>query len=67
MTRALARPTPNPTLGDPKLTINCTIPDRSMPAHDDDKNREYPDVFLVIQGSLVQLNGSTSIRRLKGG
>ena len=48
-------------------STNCTNPGRNLPVHDDSENWEQSDVFLVIQGSLVQLNGSTSSRGLKGG
>src|SRR5699024_9219109 len=52
--------------GDSNPTLNCTIPDRSLSAHDDREIRGEIEVFLVIQGSLAQSNGSTSNRRLNG-
>jgi hypothetical protein len=55
--RTLASLTPNSTAGDLNPSTNCTNPDRNLSVHDNGKNREQSNVFLVIQGSLVQLNG----------
>jgi hypothetical protein len=67
MTGALAWLTPNSTPGDLNPSVNCTNPGRNLSVHDDGENREQSNVFLVIQGSLVQLNGPTSSGGLKGG
>jgi hypothetical protein len=67
MARLLLCSTPNFNPGDPNPFTNCMILAWNPFVHDDGENREQPDVFLVIQGSLVQLNGSTSSRGLKGG
>ena len=64
MTGALTWLTPNPTPGDPNLTLNCMNPARSPSAHDDGETRGEIEVFLVIQGGLAQSNGSTSNMRL---
>jgi hypothetical protein len=67
MTGALTWLTPNPTHGDPNLTLNCTNPARSPSAHDDGETQGKTEVFLVIQCGLVQSIGSMSNRRLMGG
>jgi hypothetical protein len=67
MTGALAWLTPNSNPGDLNLSTNCTNPGRNLSVHDDGKNREQSDVFLVIQGNIVQLNESTNSWGLKRG
>jgi hypothetical protein len=67
MARLLLCLTPNSILGDPNSSTNCTILAWNHSVHDDGENREQPDVFLVIQGSQIQLNMYTSRRRLNGG
>jgi hypothetical protein len=67
MARLLLCLIPNSNPGDPNPSTNCMILAWNPSVRDDGENREQPDVFLVIQGSLVQLNGSTSSQRLKGG
>jgi hypothetical protein len=64
MTGALEQLTPNSTPNNHFPSINCANPGRNLSVHDDDGNREQFDVFLAIQGSLVQLNRSTSSRDL---
>jgi hypothetical protein len=48
MTKALARPTPNPTSGDPKPYVNCTNPAQILSAHDGSENWRQTEVFPVI-------------------
>jgi hypothetical protein len=67
MARLLLCLTPNSILGERNSSTNCTILAWNPSVHDDGENREQLDVFLVIQGSLIQLNRYTSRRRLKGG
>jgi hypothetical protein len=67
MTDALAWLTPNSTPGNLNPSTNCTSLGRNLSVHDNDENWEQSDVFWVIQGSLVQLNVSTSSRGFKGG
>jgi hypothetical protein len=66
MTRLLLWFTPNSTISDPNPSNNCTNPGQNLSAHDDGKNRGQSDVFLAIQGSLVQLNWSTGSMGLQG-
>jgi hypothetical protein len=67
MTGALEQLTPNSTPNNHFPSINCANPGRNLSIHNDGGNREQFDVFLAIQGSLVQLNMSTSSRGLNGG
>jgi hypothetical protein len=64
---ALEQLTPNSTPNNHFPFINCANPGRNLSVHDDGGNREQVDVFLAIQGSLVQLNRSTSSKKLNGG
>jgi hypothetical protein len=66
MTRVLTWLTPNPTPGDPNVTLNCMNPAQSPSAHDDGETRGKTKVFLVIQCVLVQSVRSTSNKRLMG-
>jgi hypothetical protein len=56
MTRLLLCLTPNSNPGDPNPSTNCTILAWNHSVHDDGETREQFNVFLVIQGNLVQLN-----------
>jgi hypothetical protein len=67
MTGAPVWMTLNSTPNDHFPSINCTNPGRNLSVHDDGGNREQFDLFLAIQGSLAQLNRSTSSRGLNGG
>jgi hypothetical protein len=67
MTDALEQLTPILTPNNHFPSINCANPGRNLSIHDDGGKREKFDVFLAIQGSLVQLNRSTSRRGLNGG
>jgi hypothetical protein len=67
MTDALEQLTPNSTPNNHFPSINCANPGLNLSVHDDGGNREQFDVFLAIQGSLVQSNRSTSSRGLNGG
>jgi hypothetical protein len=67
MTGALEQLTPNSTPNNYFPSINCANPGQNLSVHDDGGNREQFDVFLAIEGSLVQLNRSTSSRGLNEG
>jgi hypothetical protein len=67
MTGVLEQLTPNSTPNNHFPSINCANPGRNLSVHNDGGNQEQFDVFLVIQGSVVQLNKSTSSRGLNGG
>jgi hypothetical protein len=54
--------TPNSTPGDPNPSTNFKVLAQNLSVHGDGANRGQFNVFLAIQGSLVQLNGSTSSR-----
>jgi hypothetical protein len=66
-TRALARLTPNSTLGDPNPSISYMNPARNLSVHDDNENLRQSEVFMTIWCGLAQSDGSMSNRRLKGG
>jgi hypothetical protein len=67
MTGAPVWLTPNSTYNDHNPSINCKIPAHNRFVHGGDGNRRNLNMFWVIQGGLIQSDGSVSNMGHEGG